>query len=153
MLPVQGDEWVIDTGVLFRAHDQTVKADLDAQAFIQNVRLSHHIALDFQGHITAEYQRNLMQYIPFRLWWDAMWKLGKIVQRDGILDSRPRRHLIENLRFDADDLPFVAVASKGSSKFLVSVDSDYTPEVREYLSNQLGVTTYGISDALQRSSA
>ena len=144
---------MIDTGVLFRAHEPASEADLDAQAFIQHVRRSHHIALDFQGHITAEYKRNLMRYIPFRLWWDAMWKLGKIVQRDGILDARPRRYLIENLRFDSDDLPFVAVASKGSSKFLVSVDSDYTPEVREYLANQLGVTTYGISDALQQSSA
>ena len=144
---------MIDTGVLFRAYNPTAESDLDAQAFIQNVRLSHHISLDFQGHITAEYERNLMRYIPFRLWWDTMWKLGKIVQRDGILDSRPRRHLVDNLRFDADDLPFVAVASKGSSKFLVSVDSDYTPEVREYIGSELGVTTYGISDALQQSSA
>ena len=152
MLPVQGDEWVIDTGVLFRAHDPTTIADLDALAFIHNVRRLHHIALDFQGHIRAEYERNLMRYIPFRLWWAAMWKLGKIVQRDGTLDSRPRRQLVESLRFDADDLPFVAVASKGSSKFLVSVDSDYNPGVREYIGSELGVTTYGISDALQRSS-
>ena len=144
---------MIDTGVLIRAHNPTTESDLDAMTFIQNVRLSHHIALDFQRHITAEYERNLMRYIPFRLWWEAMWKLGKIVWRDGILDSRPRRHLVENLRFDADDLPFVAVASKGSSKFLVSVDSDYNPGVREYIGSELGVTTYGISDALQRSLA
>ena len=144
---------MIDTGVLIRAHNPTTETDLDAQAFIQNVRLSHHIALDFQGNITAEYQRNLMRYIPFRLWWEAMWKLGKIVRRDGTLDNRPRRHLVENLLFDADDLPFVAVASKGSSKFLVSADSDYNPEVREYIDSELGVMTYDISDALQRSSA
>ena len=150
---MQGDEWVIDTGVLVKASNPSTESDLDAQLFIQNVRLSHHIAVDFQGRIIAEYERNAGQYKWYRLWLDFMWKRGKVVQRDGILDNRQRRHLVESLRFDNDDLPFVAVASKGTSKFLVSVDSDYTTEVREYISSALGVTTFGISDALERSQA
>ncbi|MCH7801670.1 MAG: hypothetical protein IIC24_09050 [Chloroflexi bacterium] len=45
---------------------------------------------------------------------------------------------------------FVAVASKGSSKLLVSEDSDYDEPVTEYLTDELGVTTYQIEDALVR---
>ena len=150
---MRGDEWVIDTGVVVRASNPSTETDLDVQAFVQNVRLSHHIAVDIQGHISDEYRRNAMQYIPFRLWWDSMWKLGKVVQRDGRLGNRPRQHLVGILRFDDDDLPFVAVASRGTSKFLVSIDSDYTPEVKDYIHSELGVTTFNISDALERSQA
>ena len=150
---MQGEEWVIDTSVLVRAHSPSTESDLDAQAFIQNVRLSHHIAVDFQAHMISEYKRNVMKYAPFRLWWEAMWRLGRVVQRDGELNSRERQHLINNLHFDDDDLPFVAVASKGTSKFLVSVDSDYTPEIQQYLSNALRISTFSASTALQKSSA
>ena len=55
MFPAQGEEWVIDTGVLARASNPSTETNLDAQAFVQNVRLSHHIAVDFQGHIRDEY--------------------------------------------------------------------------------------------------
>jgi hypothetical protein len=47
-------------------------------------------------------------------------------------------------------LVFVAVASKGTSKLLVSKDSDYDEPVIEYLKDELGVTTYQIEDALAR---
>ena len=150
---MEGEEWVIDTSVLVKAYNPSTESDLDAQAFIQTVRLSHHIAIDFQAHIVSEYRRNVMKYTPFRLWWEAMWRLGRIVQRDGLLNSRQCQYLINSLHFDGDDLPFVAVASKGTSKYLVAIESDYTQEVQDYLRSQVGVTTFNTSAALKKASA
>ena len=97
-----------------------------------------------------EYERNLRDETQFRLWWDAMWRLGKVTYRDGRLSNRHRRHLVNNLRFHDDDLPFVAVASRGSSKLLATEDSDYTAQVREYLRSALGVAVLSAEDALER---
>ena len=98
----------------------------------------------------SEYERNLRDSLTFRLWWDAMWRLGKVTQRDGRLSNRHRRHLVDNLRFHDDDLPFVAVASRGDSKLLATEDSDYTAQVREYLRSALGVAVLSAAEALGR---
>ena len=114
------------------------------------VRLFHSIALDSQGHIQKEYERNLGNVVQFRLWWSAMWSSRKITQRDGRLSNQPRRHLTNTLKFDRDDLPFVAVASRGTSKLLATEDSDYTAQVRDYLRSALGVDVLSAADALAR---
>ena len=147
---MEGEEWVIDTQVLVRGHHPTLEADLDAVAYINNVRTSHHIALDFQGEIQKEYTKYIKKHIPFRLWWEAMWKSNRVIQRDGLLGNRHRNQLLDDLHFDRDDLPFVAVASKGISKFLVADESDYTEEVRSFLASTLGVTAFHSSSALRK---
>ena len=79
-----------------------------------------------------------------------MWNAGKVVRRDGRLPNRHRRHLTDRLKFDRDDLPFVAVASRGSSKLLATEDSDYDSQVRDYLSSALGVSVLNTAAALER---
>ena len=144
---VQGNEWVIDTNVLIRACSPHDESDLDAQGLIQTIRQSHHIAVDHQGRIQAEYENNLRDAVVFRLWIDAMWKLNKIAFRDGRLPNRHRNHLLSELRFDDDDLSFVAVASRGISKLLVTEDSDYNEQVRDYLTEELSVEVLDTADA------
>lgn len=144
---MQGDEWVIDTNVLIHACSPHDESGLDAQGLIQTIRQSHHIAVDHQGHIQAEYDRNLRDEKGFRLWIDAMWKLNKVAFRDGQLSNRHHDHLVGRLRFDNDDLPFVAVASRGVSKLLVTEDSDYSERVRDYLTEELGVDVLNTSSA------
>jgi len=125
-------------------HDES---GLDAQGLIQAIRQSHHIAVDHQGRIQAEYEKNLRDSVIFRLWIAAMWKLNKVMFRDGQLSNRHYDHLVGQLRFDNDDLPFVAVASRGVSKLLVTEDSDYSEQVREYLTEELAVEVLNTSRA------
>ena len=143
-------EWIIDTTILVHACKPTEESHLDAQEFVQVVRRLHTIALDSQGHMRGEYERNLGDNSSFRLWWDAVWNAGKAVRRDGRLPNRHRRHLTDRLKFDRDDLPFVAVASRGSSKLLATEDSDYDSQVRDYLSSALGVSVLNTAAALER---
>lgn len=128
------------------------ESHLDAQEFMQVVRRLHTIALDSQGHMRGEYERNLKDEASFRLWWDAMCRQNKVVYRDGRLPNRHRRHLTDRLKFDRDDLPFVAVASRGDSKLIATEDSDYDAQVRDYLSSALGVAVLNTAAALERAS-
>ena len=143
-------EWIIDTTILVHACRPTEESHLDAQEFVQVVRRLHTIALDSQGHIEREYERNLWDESSFQIWWYAMWRKNKVVRRDGRLPNRHRRHLTDRLKFDRDDLPFVAVASRGSSKLLATEDSDYDSQVRDYLSSELGVSVLNTAAALER---
>ena len=99
-----------------------------------------------------EYERNVGDETPFRIWWNAMWKKNKVIHRDGRLPNRHRRHLTDRLKFDRDDLPFVAVAGRGDSKLLATEDSDYSAQVRDYLSSALGVAVLNTAAALERAS-
>ena len=76
-----------------------------------------------------------------------MWRLNRVVYRDGHLPNQHRNHLLSELRFDDDDLSFVAVASRGVSKLLVTEDSDYSKQVRDYLTEELGVDVLDTADA------
>ena len=144
---VQGEEWVIDTDVLVHAHNPSEELYLDTQGLIQMVRQLHHIALDHQEFILNQYESNLSGEVGYRHWINAMWKLNKIAFRDGRLPNRHRNHLLSELRFDDDDLSFVAVASRGISKLLVTEDSDYSEQVRDYLTEELGVEILDTADA------
>ena len=149
---MDGDEWVIDTNVFASACDADSDAYLDALGFLDRIRTGHRIALDYehQNRIMSEYQRTVGGQKYFQRWWREMQRKRKVVQRDGVLPRRHRRHLVNNLRFHDDDLPFVAVASRGDSKLLATEDSDYNAQVREYLSSALGVAVLSAADALAR---
>ena len=149
---MDGDDWVIDTNVFASACDADSEAYLDALGFLDRIRTSHRIALDYahQNRIMSEYQRTVGGQKYFQRWWREMLRKRKVVQRDGRLPNRHRRHLVDNLRFHDDDLPFVAVASRGDSKLLATEDSDYTAQVREYLRSALGVDVLSAAEALGR---
>jgi len=145
-------EWVIDTNVFASACDADSDTYLDALGFLDRVRTNHRIALDYahQNRIMSEYQRRVGNQKHFQRWWREMERKRKIAYRDGDLSNRHRRHLTDRLKFDRDDLPFVAVASRGSSKLLATEDSDYGAQVRDYLSSALGVSVLNTAAALER---
>jgi hypothetical protein len=151
MTSMQGEEWVIDTNVLAITGDPKSEKFLDAIGFLDRVRLNHHIALDSQREIEAQYYRNINESTYARTWLSYMAsREGKLTWFDGQLSNRHVSALLNRLGFDRDDLVFVAVASKGSSKLLVLEDSDFNEPVTEYLKDELGVTTYQIEDARVR---
>lgn len=149
---MEGDDWVIDANVFASACDADSDTYLDALGFLDRVRTSHRIALDYahQDRIMSEYRRTVGGQKYFQRWWREMERRRKVVYRDGVLPRQHRRHLVDNLRFHDDDLPFVAVASRGSSKLLATEDSDYNAQVREYLRSALGVAVLSAADALER---
>ena len=144
------EEWVIDTGVLVKAFAHSRDFDIIALSFAISVLRRHRVALDFQGRVEGEYIRNLRNSVQFWEWWRVMRDSRRIARRDGRLPNRHRRHLVDNLRFHDDDLPFVAVASRGDSKLLATEDSDYNAQVRDYLRSALGVAVLSAAEALVR---
>ena len=106
---------------------------------------------DYGGEMEAQYRRNIDRSSYARRWLSYMAsRTGKMTWFDGQLPNRHTNALLNLLGFDRDDLVFVAVASKGSSKLLVSEDSDYDEPVNKYLKDELGVTVYRIEGALTR---
>ena len=148
MTSMQGQEWVVDTGVLATTADNQDAQYLDAVGLLNSILISHYIALDNQYKIQNEYHRNIANNSYAQRWFQVMIsRSDKIVWRDGQLPNRHVNALVGRLKFDRDDLAFVAVASKGATKQLVSKDSDYNEPVNEYLKDELGVTVYQIEDA------
>ena len=149
---MEGDDWVIDTNVFASACDANSAAYLDALGFLDRIRTGHRVAVDHphQNHIMSEYQRTVGGRKYFQRWWREMQSKRKIAYRDGALPRRHRQNLVSALGFHDDDLPFVAVASRGSSKLLATEDSDYDSQVRDYLSSALGVSVLDTAAALER---
>lgn len=141
-------EWVLDTWVLRVAADVSDDLALDALALLREILEHHSIALDAEGHIWREYQRNIAPKSHVEKWWALMVSRGRTVRCSGKLDRRPEEHLLESLKFHNDDLPFVGVACKTKSRLLVAEESDYTDQVAQYLKLELGVQVLGIRDAL-----
>ena len=151
---MDSQEWVVDTNVFASACDADSDTYLDALGFLDRVRTGHRIALDYdhQNRIMSEYRRRVGNQKYFKRWWLEMQAKRKIAYRDGVLPRRHRRHLVNALGFHDDDLPFVAVASRGDSKLLATEDSDYDAHVRDYLSSALGVAVLNTAAALERAS-
>ena len=63
------------------------------------------------------------------------------------LPNRYEQALI-GMKFDRSDLPFVGVAYRSEDKLLVSEDSDYTPQVCNYLQQQLQIKVLSLPQAL-----
>ncbi len=131
----------LDSQVLWIADDPAASECLRVNGLMNTMyEGGHALAVDQQGRIEAEY-RNLAQDGHAFHWVCRMRDGNQIHRKDGKVDDRPRRRLMQELDFDRNDLPFVGVASTTDSKLLVAYESDYTPEVRQYLTDcQLGVT-------------
>jgi hypothetical protein len=66
----------------------------------------------------------------------------------GILPENHYREL-RKMKFDKDDLYFIAVCHRGNSKFLIAEESDYNIEVKKYLKTQMGIDVYPINKAIE----
>ena len=138
-------DWTIDTGILYKA----AAADIEAMSFLLRVlQRAHDVAFDHEGHIQREY-RGCVDSTGDRLlrkWFKAC--VDKLAVLHAGRLGRRHTDALEKLKFDRDDWPFVGVCSRTGSKNLVSEDSDYTREVSEYLSAQMGICVQGIAASL-----
>jgi len=151
--------WVLDTwlfGVVADGQrpealpDQRRRARAAISLLHQIEEHEHCVAVDFKGEISAEYSR----YIPARSlvqdWWVSMQQLaGRIYLETGDLAGQHAAQLRNRFRFHDDDVKFVGVASRTADRLLVSEDSDYTVEVKEYLKEELGITVLSLEEALE----
>lgn len=145
-----GSEWVIDTWVLETASGTGDKM-FDAVLFLGEVLMRHAVALDHEGEIRREYQNHIRPGTPASQWWQRLWAQGgKVAFYSGRVPNAHRRQLINELHFDQSDLKFVGVAYNTPDRLLVAEESDYTAEVKAYLSSSMGIITFDRADALQR---
>ncbi len=143
-------EWVLDTWALRIAQDCKHPKSLQTLTLLEEIKQKHRIACDHGRLVLAEYFKNTPGNTHAGQWLNlVLSRSNKIFFRTGKLSNRHESHLIERLNFDRSDLVFVALASEGPDKLLVAEESDYSPEVREYLAAELGVSVLTIENALE----
>ena len=145
-------DWTIDTWVLYRAGGY----DMPALELLHRIlRKNNYLLLDHEENIEKEYRKcfNFYRNVSpqackaLEKWFaDIISKAVKYFS--GILEDRHERALTKR-RFDRDDWAFVAVCARGNDKILVSEESDYSPEVCEYLKTNMGVSVIAIIAALE----
>jgi len=147
-----GHELVIDTWVIATAGEWLDRqAAFDATGFLYKVYQSHRMAIDFDGEIEREYRPYINAQPFLQQWWTQMVGTARKIVRYSSCPPRVcRDHLLNRLGFDASDIKFVGVASRTYSKYVVSEDSDYTHEVKQYLFSALHITTFTLAEALHK---
>jgi hypothetical protein len=141
-------EWVLDTWVLQIAQDCNHAKSLQTLSLLEEIKKKHVIAVDHGRRVQTEYFNNTLGRTHAGQWLSLMHsRSGKIYFRSGKLSNRHETELIEGMRFDRSDLVFVALASEGPDKFLVAEESDYSPEIKKHLAQELGVSVLTIEEA------
>ena len=128
-------DWVIDTDVLARADvgDENHDHCFNVLQLLATMRGSSHvIAMDSEGRIAGEYQRNLNSRGMVNRLLVRLAKDNQIRYVSGRLKIRNTQGL-RRLGFDADDDVFVAVASRTSTGRLIAEESDYSATIVDYL--------------------
>jgi hypothetical protein len=152
--------WVLDAWVLGVLADG-LKADASLPetsrvgagvAFLHQMESAgHRVAVDSEGKIEREYRDRMAGCRWLQHWWARMQRVaGRVHRRPSNLERRHSEHLLHDLEFHYDDLPYVAVASQVSNTLLVSEDSDYTEAVKDYLKRELGLAVLTLNDALEQ---
>jgi len=129
--------------------------DYDAVEFLNRVlREGHRVTFDHDRRIEKEYQKCLEKVqqdrkggsVALKKWFKTV--VNRLAQKySGKLQGRHRVKFKE-LKFDPSDWPFVAVCANTKSKNLVSKDSDYTKEIKEYLQKEMKICVLSIQDSL-----
>lgn len=144
-------EWVLDTWALSIAQDCQHPKSLQTLSLLEEIRQKHSITLDHAGLVLTQYKNNTPWNTHAGQWLNlVLSRSNKVTFRTGRLSNRHESELIEELHFDRSDLVFVALASEGPDKLLVAEESDYTPEIKEYLAAELGVSVLTIEEALEK---
>lgn len=140
--------WVIDTDVLVRAENITTQHGLNMMRMLTCALASKDlIAVDDDGYILKEYRRNLnpTAWVSSMILWFQ--RQSRIEFKKGDIPARLKSRL-NDLRFDNDDHPFIAVASRTGSGKLVAEESDYTAVVRAALT-KAGIAVLDCTAATQ----
>jgi len=147
-------DWTIDTFVLYKAAD----GDIDPCYFLLRViKERHTVNFDSEKQIEREYSKCFKKVQRERRVGSELLKkwFKEVVAKcyqcySGKLQEKHKKGL-EKLSFDRSDWPFVAVCKKTASKNLVSEESDYKIEVKEYLKKEMDINVLSIHDSLQYS--
>jgi len=145
-------KWTVDTYVLYQAAHLNFNA-IKFLIFIDDEE--DIIVLDHDKYIDTEYT-NCIEKLKSEYFWGrtfvSEWFI-RIVKKSafrrycGDLDKR-HKNALKELNFHNDDWPFVAVCSCTTNKNLVSEESDYDNEVKEYLQEKMEVHVLSIQDSL-----
>jgi len=140
-------DWTVDTQILHKA----AAVDMAAIGLLADILGQRHgVGFDYEGQIRRQYENCVRSTRSefIRKWvQEAADKLGQM--RSGRLTERDREGL-ERLKFHRKDWAFVAVCSRTESKALVAEESDYTGEVRGYLSTEMGISVFDVAGSLKR---
>lgn len=144
-------DWTVDTWVLY----DFVNGNYDAFYFLHGIKINNDkVAIDHEGHIKTEYQTCMKRIRSesklvrkFISEWFTIIVSRSVIKYCGDLDTRHKRALKEK-KFHDKDLPFVAVCKQTKDKNLVSEDSHYNKEVKEYLLKKMGVHVLSIQDSI-----
>ncbi len=148
-------EWTIDTCLFYAVG----KNETDAITLLMNILHNNdRISVDIQRNIEREYrtclevmEREKRTYPGCEL---SKILFGKFVSRsfkiyDGSLTRRQKREL-DRLVFDPDDRKFVAVCFRSKNKTLVTEDSDYNENIKQFLEGNMSITVLCVKDACDR---
>jgi len=113
------------------------------------------IVLDHDKHIDTEYtnciKKTKSKYAWGRTfvskWFINIVNKSAFIRYCGDLNNKHEK-VFKELKFHNDDWPFVAVCLCTKDKNLVSEESDYNDEVKEYLQEKMEVRVLSIQDSL-----
>ena len=111
-------DYVIDTCILVEANNKDVKKAFQIIRLLIAVIEDHRICLDNKREILKEYERNDIYKGFSGIWFKKMHRAAKISYVKKGIEKRQRKDLIK-LRFDTDDVKFVATA-KACGKRIIS---------------------------------
>ena len=141
---------MLDTWALSIAEECSHPKSLQTLALLEEIKQRHTIALDHGRLVLGQYFDNTSGNTHAGQWLRLMLsRNNKLYWRTGRLSRHHESELVDGLRFDRSDLVFVALASEGPDKLLVAEESDYTPEIKEYLARELGVSVLTVEEALE----
>ncbi len=121
---------------------------MDAMTLLSLIARNHKIAVDAGDEIFEEYEPHMPFGSYAREWWIHLAQFQKISFFSSHVPRAVENRLIGRLKFDSDDLKFVGVASRTSTRQLVSKDSeDYDQDVVDCLKERLGINFYDIPTA------
>ena len=141
------DDWVVDTCVIEETNKPFEPHYMDAMTLLTSIAKHYWIAVDVGDEIYNEYN----PYMPWgsfaRQWWIKITGTGKVSFLASTLPKKVKNHLVNDLKFDNDDIKFVGVAHRTVSRKLISKDSDYHPSIVKCLKDDLNITHYDIPTA------
>ena len=138
-------DYVIDTCILVDANNTDTKRAFQVIELLITIKNEHKICLDKKREILREYERNGIYNGFSGEWFKNMQRAAKIKYVKQHIE-KDKRKLIK-LKFDADDIKFVATANACGKK-IISDDTDYNT-VKDYLLEKMGINVLRSGSALE----
>lgn len=131
--------WTLDCWVLANCNDCACDEYMNCISLLIKIKERDGICLDDLGEIYKEYTKHLLPRTFISKWWKVISRsTGKIHSCSSHLPSRYGNKL-NSMRFDSDDIKYVGTAFNSPDRKLVAGESDYSTEVRDYLSNSCNI--------------